>query len=177
MYRKRYKYEFNFYIVIKGGNVMDIEFKKACKEDIKNIIEVQSKSFYEDYVKYGECPTYNEPEQKILDFINGDKETVYKILKDGEIVGDIIIRKIEDHKYYLRTICVIPECQSLGIGQKALSFIEKEHPEVNEWELITPFKSFRNHHVYEKMGYVKVEEFKQSDVLTMFRYRKHIDCL
>lgn len=152
---------------------MNIEFKLANKDDIKKLIEVQSKSFYEDFCKYGECPTYNEPEQRMLELINGkDNETVYKILKDSEIVGDIIIRKRENNEYYLRTICVIPECQSLGIGQKALKFIEEEHPEATFWELITPFKSYRNHHVYEKMGYVKVEEYRQSDVLIMFRYRK-----
>lgn len=153
---------------------MNIEFKLADENDVKKIVEVQSKSFYQDFQRYGECPTYNEPEQKIIDFINGENETVYKILKDNDIVGDIIIRKLEDNKYYLRTICVIPEYQSFGIGQMALKFIEKEHPEATQWELITPFKSFRNHHVYQKMGYVKVEEYRQSDVLIMFRFRKQM---
>ena len=151
---------------------MNIEFKLANIDDIKKIIEVQNKSFYDDYISYGECPVYNEPEQKILEFINGENETVYKILKDNEIIGDIVIRRMESNKYYLRTISLIPEYQGLGIGQMALKYIEEEHPGASEWELITPFKSYRNHHVYEKMGYVKVEEYKQSDVLIMFRYRK-----
>ena len=149
---------------------MSIDFKLANRADIKKLIEVQNKGFHDDYVSYGECPSYNETEQAMLEYI--EKAIVYKILKDNEIIGNIIIRQRENNQYYLRVISVIPEYQNLGIGQMALRYIEEEHPEASEWELITPFKSYRNHHVYEKMGYVKVEEYRQSDVLIMFKYRK-----
>lgn len=149
---------------------MSINFKLASRADIKKLIEVQNKGFHDDYVSYGECPAYNETEQAMLEYI--EKSIVYKILKDNEIIGDIIIRQRESNQYYLRVVSIIPKYQNLGIGQMALRFIEEEHPEASEWELITPFKSYRNHHVYEKMGYVKVEEYRQSDVLIMFKYRK-----
>lgn len=100
---------------------MNIEFKLANKEDIKKLVEVQSKSFYEDY---------------------------------------------------LRTFSVIPECQNLGIGQKALKYIDDVYNDATEWTLITPFKSYRNHHLYEKMGFAKYGEYVHSEVLTMFQYRK-----
>lgn len=148
----------------------NIEFKLANKNDVKKLIEVQSKSFYEDYVRYGECPSYNEPEDRMLDLI--ENVIVYKILKDNEIIGDIIIRKREDNKYYLRTFSVIPKCQNLGIGQKALKYIDDVYKDAAEWTLITPFKSYRNHHLYEKMGFAKYGEYRHSDVLTMFQYRK-----
>lgn len=149
---------------------MNIEFKLANKNDVKKLIEVQSKSFYEDYIKYGECPSYNEPEDRMLDLI--ENAIVYKILKDNEIVGDIIIRKKENNEYYLRTFSVIPECQNLGIGQKALKYIDEVYKDAAEWILITPFKSYRNHHLYEKMGFVKYGEYVHSEALTMFQYRK-----
>ena len=149
---------------------MNIEFKLADKKDIKKLIEVQNKSFHEDFIRYGECPAYNETEDAVLEYI--ENIIVYKILKDDEIVGDIIIRPREKHQYYLRVISVIPECQSLGIGQMAIKYIEEVHKDALGWELITPFKSYRNHHFYEKMGYVKVEEYRHSDVLIMFRYKK-----
>lgn len=149
---------------------MNIEFKLADKGDIKKIAEVQSRSFYEDYVRYGECPTYNESEQRILELIEDD--IVYKILKDNEIIGDIIIRRKENHCYYLRTFCIVPEYQNLGIGQTALKFMDEAYPDASEWSLKTPFKSYRNHHLYEKMGFVKVGEEKHSDILTLFKYIK-----
>lgn len=151
---------------------MNIEFKLAEKADIKSLIEVQNRSFKDDYIAYGECPAYNETEEAISRQI--DNSIVYKILKDNEIVGDIIIRQKENHNYYLRVITVIPECQNLGIGQRALKFIEKAHPDAAQWDLITPFKSYRNHYFYEKMGYVKIDEYRQSDILIMFRYKKVI---
>lgn len=68
----------------------------------------------------------------------------------------------------------MPEYHNKGIGQKAIQFVENENPEAKVWHLITPFKSYRNHHFYEKMGYVKASEYKHSDCLTMFEYKKTI---
>lgn len=67
--------------------------------------------------------------------------------------GDIIVRNRGNGGYYLRTIAVIPEFQGLGIGSKAIQFIERDNPEGKEWSLITPEKSYRNRHFYEKLGY------------------------
>lgn len=38
---------------------MIIEFERATLDDIEELINVRNQSFYEDYVKYGECPGYN----------------------------------------------------------------------------------------------------------------------
>jgi len=46
----------------------------------------------------------------------------------------------------------------MGIGAKAIKFLEQEFPEAKVWGLDTPYKSYGNHHFYEKMGYVKVRE-------------------
>ncbi|WOO35199.1 GNAT family N-acetyltransferase [Anaerocolumna sp. AGMB13020] len=151
---------------------MRIDFELANENDTNKIINVQNQSFYEDYVKYGECPAYNESEQAMFNQIQN--ASVYKILKDKEIIGDIVIRKRENNNFYLRVISVIPQYQNLGVGQMAIKFIENEFPEASEWELITPFKSYRNHHFYEKMGYVKVEEYRHSAILTMYRYKKKV---
>ncbi len=151
---------------------MSILIKKANKNDIKELIEVQNKSFYDDYVSYGECPAYNESETEMAEYI--DTCIVYKIILDNKIVGDIIIRKQENNSYYLRVISIIPECQSLGIGSIAIKFIEKEITDAKVWELITPFKSYRNHHFYEKLGYTKIGEYIHSDVLSLWQYKKII---
>lgn len=153
-------------------NDKNITFRKATINDIDKIIVVQNRSFYDDYIKYGECPSYNESQEKINTYIN--KNIVYIIEYNDEIIGDIIIRRISDEKFYLRVICVIPEFHNYGIGQKAINFIEKDNPRVRIWELITPFKSYRNHHFYEKMGYLKVGEYRHSEILTMFEYKKEI---
>ncbi|MEA4920034.1 MAG: GNAT family N-acetyltransferase [Clostridiaceae bacterium] len=152
---------------------MDIVIERANVNDSKQLIDVQNKSFYEDYEKYGNCPAYNEPEERILELI--ENNIVYKILADGEIIGDIIIRIRENQNYYLRVIAVIPEYWNQGIGSKAMKYIEENNPEAKKWSLITPHQSFRNHHFYEKIGYKKVGEIIDSEKLTLWKYEKEID--
>lgn len=151
---------------------MAVDIMKACFEDIGKLIEVQNESFYEDFILYGECPAYNESKQSMEEHLKN--AIVYKILWDNEIIGDVIVRKKENGRYYLRVICVIPRYQNFGVGKKAIQFIEKDISDAVEWELITPFKSYRNHYFYEKMGYLKVKEYIHSDVLTMFVYKKQM---
>ncbi|MCT4563982.1 MAG: GNAT family N-acetyltransferase [Maledivibacter sp.] len=151
---------------------MNISIERACIDDALKLIEVQNKCFYDDYLLYGECPSYNESKEAIIRQI--ENRIVYKIIIDREIVGDIIVRKRENNNYYLRVISVIPKFQSLGIGSKAIEYIEKDNLDALEWELITPHKSYRNHHFYEKMGYIKIGEIVHSDVLTLWQYKKQM---
>lgn len=151
---------------------MSVDIMKASFEDIDKLIEVQNESFYDDFIMYGECPAYNESKQAMEEYIKN--AIVYKILWDNEIIGDVIVRKKENGLYYLRVICVIPKYQNFGVGKKAIQFIENDISDAAEWELITPAKSYRNHHFYEKLGYVKVNEYVHSDVLSMFVYKKKI---
>jgi ribosomal protein S18 acetylase RimI-like enzyme len=151
---------------------MEITIERAKLEDALKLIDVQSLSFLEDFEKYGECPSYQE---KPADMINMIKTAIiYKMIIDDKIIGDIIVRKRDDGSYYLRTIAVIPACQSLGIGTKAIDFIEKDNPDGKVWRLITPEGSYRNRHFYEKIGYKKMGEKHQSERLTLIQYQKDL---
>jgi hypothetical protein len=37
---------------------MSLEYIIAKKEDTDMLIEIYNASFYDDYIKYGECPAY-----------------------------------------------------------------------------------------------------------------------
>lgn len=154
---------------------MNIEFIKASLKDIDQLIHVQNLSFYDDYIKYGECPAYNESKEQMANSIKN--RIVYVIKDDERIIGDIIIKKLDDSRFYLRVLCVIPEYHNKSIGRKAIEFMEKHHPEALSWELITPAGSLRNHYFYEKVGYEKIREIKHSDILTMYEYKKVIASL
>lgn len=39
-----------------------------------------------------------------------------------------------------------------------MRLIEEKYPDAKSWFLDTPYLSFRNHHLYEKMGYKKIGE-------------------
>ena len=58
------------------------------------------------------------------------------------------------------TIYIDPDYQNRGIGSEALKFIENQFSNVKIWSLDTPYKSYTNHHFYEKLGYSRVGEEK-----------------
>ncbi|GAK50208.1 hypothetical protein CLOSPO_02774 [Candidatus Moduliflexus flocculans] len=151
---------------------MEVFIERACLEDANALITVQNVAFYDDFIAYGECPAYNESFNAMRDHII--TKIVYKIIAQDQIIGDIIIRPIGEGRYYIRVISIKPEYQGKGIGKKAMQFIESEITDAKEWELITPFKSYRNHHFYEKLGFQKIDQYKHSDVLTMFVYKKSL---
>lgn len=152
---------------------MSIQISRAEFTDINDLIAVQNKSFQNDYFAYGECPAYNESKSDMIEYITN--RIVYKVCVNEVVIGDVIIKKVDEESFYLRVLCIIPEYHNKGIGQYVINYIESQHPKVKTWELITPFKSYRNHYFYEKMGYIKVDEYRHSDVLVMYRYRKVID--
>ena len=51
---------------------MKIEFKQAAMTDAELLVEIYNASFYNDYMKYGECPAYGKTkevmEKSILDY-------------------------------------------------------------------------------------------------------------
>ena len=149
---------------------MDILFKKADIKDAQRLLEVQKMSFYNVYIEYGECPGY---EHSLEDMENIIKTAIaYKIIYNNVIIGDIVVRKRENNNYYLGGICIIPEYQNFGIGKKAIIYIEKDNSDAVCWELETPFDRYRNHYFYKKMGYKKIDEYRHSDKLVLFKFRK-----
>lgn len=151
---------------------MEIIIEKAKVEDAISLIMVQNISFEEDFKKYGECPSYQESQENMIDMIKN--AIVYKIIDRNQIIGDIIVRKKTDNSYYLRTISIIPFYQNLGIGTKIIEFIEKDNPNARIWYLITPCENDRNKHFYEKQGYKESKKIYHSESLTFIEYKKEI---
>jgi len=99
--------------------------------------------------------------------------SVYDAIQDtiGEI-GGIDVRRRDERRYRLNRIFIDPARQDLGIGRFCVRRIEELFPEAEEWDLDTPHLSFRNHHLYESLGYVKVGESRQEGSLVLYEYRK-----
>jgi GNAT superfamily N-acetyltransferase len=149
---------------------MVVTFERATVEDAEMLVEVQRLSFKEEAERYGECPPYDETPADLVDLIAN--AIVYKIAVDGACVGNIIVRSRDDGSYYLRTVSVIPAFQNLGIGSRAMAFLEAEFPDATAWHLITPAGSIRNRRFYEKHGYHQVNEIYRSPRLTLIEYEK-----
>ncbi len=149
---------------------MNILIQRACEDDAAELAEARNKSFYDDYINFGECPGYNIPVDEMKQRIR--KAFIYKIVKDGKIIGDISITERDDGYYWIGCLEIIPEYQNMGIGSKVLRYIEKIYPDAVKWGLETPVHNVRNCCFYEKMGFIGAEDKKYSEEITLRSYEK-----
>ena len=93
---------------------MDIGFRKAEVADAELLVGIYDAAFYDDYVRYGECPAYGRTKemmaQSILDYPK------YLILCDGRPVGCVSCKETEPGTCEIGCLCVIPAFQGKGIG-------------------------------------------------------------
>lgn len=155
---------------------MGIKVEWAELNDLELIVEGQKSSFYECYQRYQdhEMSPYNVTYEMMKGIF--ESEYLYKILYEGKLVGAIYVQENPDkYNMKLHGIFIIPEYQDKGIGQKAIEYVEGLHDEATTWVLETPHDLKRNHHVYEKMGYVRTgEEDAVNENLTIIHYKKEI---
>ncbi|MFZ5966970.1 MAG: GNAT family N-acetyltransferase [Bacillota bacterium] len=152
-----------------------IRFERVEDEDVSILKDIQMAAFEEDVVKYGSGPMgYNRVDWHTSLIEN--KEYYFKILSENKIVGGVVVFDKGEGHYHLGRIFIDKDYQNRGIGEKAIRFLENEFKDAKKWTLDTPYLSFRNHHFYEKMGYIKVGETvpdKESGFY-LFLYEKHI---
>lgn len=141
---------------------MDITFERSTPADVDAILDVRNRCFVADYVRYGECPGYGtgreEMKQIIEDCLN------YKILCEGKLIGNISARSRGGGRYWLGCLCVVPEYENLGIGSRAMAFLDEAAPDAVHWSLETPADKLRNHHFYGKHGYAITGRHKEGSV-------------
>ncbi len=150
---------------------MTITFKKADINDLDICIDIQNKAFYEDYLRYGSCPSYNRADKKMADIINNHFDFI--IYANDKAVGNIIIKLKQNNECHINSLGVIPQYQNIGIGQKALDFIATQFYSAKLFTLDTPADKKINLHFYEKMGYKRTGESNSSGT-TCILYEKQL---
>ena len=147
---------------------MDIQIKKATTEDAQVLVDIYNKAFYEDYVKYGECPGYGK---SVSDMEKSINETLKYIAYDGENpVGAISVSKKDDGLYYLGALCVIPEYQRQGIGHKLLEFFKEQNKDWKKIELVTPADKEKNINFYTKKCGFKIVSEELDRTIRVFHF-------
>ncbi len=155
---------------------MNITFDRATPADADALTQAQIRAFHHDSVLYpgveiGGPPGYDSVEQTVQDV---ESYPCYKILWDGQIVGGIVIFDRGGGHFHLDRIYLDPEVHNHGIGTQAMRFIEQTYP-ARKWTLDTPLWAVRNHHFYEKLGYVKVgEKVEEGGSIILISYEKRL---
>ena len=131
---------------------MELEFRKAVRADAESLIDIYNSAFYDDYIRYGECPAYGRTkemmEQSITDYPK------FLIICDGRPVGCVSCREAEKGTYEVGCLCVVPEYQDKGIGTAAMEFIRSYYSDWNRFTLVTPVDKSENVRFYtQKCGF------------------------
>lgn len=131
--------------------------------DAELLVEIYNASFYNDYIKYGECPAYGKTKEVMeKSIINYPK---FLILCDGNPVGCISCKKIVERVYEVGCLCVIPEFQGKGIGTRAIEFVKSYYEDWDKFTLITPIDKSENIKFYtEKCGFNIVSTERDGNV-------------
>jgi len=154
------------------GLILNILFKKATLEDAEELLAVQRESFKEALELYQDFDT-NPKFEKIEKISYKIKNHYYyKIILDGIIIGGIHAYKKGDYHYYINRIFILPDFENLGIGKKAMEFIENELYDAKTLSLDTPHKSYKNHYFYEKLAYIRTGKINEN--LKLLYYEKTI---
>ena len=82
---------------------MKLELRKASLADAEQLIEIYNASFYDDYIKYGECPAYGKTkeimEKSILDYPK------FLILRNERPVDCVSCKKKRKRRYTKSAAC------------------------------------------------------------------------
>jgi GNAT superfamily N-acetyltransferase len=149
--------------------------RPATPDDAAALVAAQIAAFHHDSVIYpnvelGGPPGYDSVE-RMREKIAQDE--CYTILVDDTCVGGIVLYGEGDDHVHLDVIFIDPAYHNQGIGTQAMAFIDAAHPAAH-WTLDTPVYATRNHHFYEKFGYVNVgEHVYEGDNTRLYRYEKH----
>lgn len=115
---------------------MKLEYVEAQYKDILLLINLYNRSFYDDYVKYGECPAYGKTEEQMRQAVDRVPKEI--IICDDTPVGVISLHNKGNGQYYLGCLCVVPEYQGKNIGTQAFMHILHSHPDWRKITLVTP---------------------------------------
>lgn len=157
------------------GLKMKLIFELATPDDAEALVKVEIASFHDDArlypgVELSGPPGYDSIEVQLKKIAEAE---TYKIVADGQIVGGIVLYDEGEGHFHLDLIYIDPAYHNRGIGSQAMEFIHQTYP-ASRWTLDTPGYSTRNHHFYEKFGYVKVGEKFEDDGFRLIAYEKRL---
>jgi GNAT superfamily N-acetyltransferase len=158
-----------------------IEIKEIQKEDVPQLTVVMTRAFDDDAQKHlgeerGGPDGYDDGEFFRQWLFSYQESVGYKIEQGNQIIGGLIVWILPEGHNILGTIFIDPAHQDLGIGQKVWADIEQLYPETKSWRLATPIWAIKNHHFYQKCGFVEVESdplIPPEEGITIYYKGKH----
>jgi hypothetical protein len=136
----------------------DLIFDELKECDIEKLSSIMKRAFDEDARRHlneetGGPPGYDNGDFLLKNGINSNSHS-YKILKENETIGAIIVWINKNNENFLGNMFIDPNLQDKGLGTKVWKFIESKYSETLIWRTETPGFSKRNHNFYvNKCGF------------------------
>ena len=139
-----------------------IHLRKATEDDLRQILYIQVKSFAQLLVKYEDFESSPAAEgmDDILRRFQQPFTDYYLIILDDQEIGMLRVCDFGEH-CRLSPLCILPEFQGKGYAQQAMAIMEKLYPNAHLWQLDTIAQEEKLRHLYEKMGYRRLEKTEQ----------------
>lgn len=137
-------------------------YERMMEADIPELTQVMKRAFDDDSQKHLGKPEGGPDGYDNGEFFRkwafGDTGGLgWKVMVNGRIAGAFILWILPDGNNILGAIFIDPLLQDLGLGTQTWKFIEEMYPATVSWKLETPTWSKKNHHYYEKLGFVRVK--------------------
>lgn len=154
----------------------DITIRKAIYADAQQICNIKRNSFMKEMTLYNrDANTFMTPpavkmEQERILNVDGIYFN-YVVESNNKIIGGCTLIEEENHRYYIRVIYIGLNYQNMGIGTKLFNFLFNSFSSATSWYLETPYKSYRNHHFYEKLGFKRISSSEpEEDGFFLYTY-------
>ena len=141
---------------------MTIRLRKATEDDLRKIHYIQVKSFAQLLLKYEDfesSPAAESLEDIRQRFRQPFTDYYFVVLDDREI-GMLRVCDFGEN-CRLSPLCILPEYQGRGYAQQAIAQMESLYPKARLWQLDTIAQEEKLRHLYEKMGYRRIEKTEQ----------------
>lgn len=147
---------------------MNLEFRKASIADADLLIDIYNASFYDDFIRYGECPAYGKTkemmQQSIIEYAK------FLIVYNGKPVGCISCKETESRIYEVGCLCVIPDFQGKGIGTAAMEFAKSYFSDWKQFSLVTPADKTENVRFYTEKCSFAIQSVEMNGLVKLVRF-------
>ena len=141
---------------------MAIHLRKATEADLRQILYIQVKSFAQLLLKYEDFESSPAAEgmEDIRQRFRQPFTDYYLIMLDDQEIGMLRVCDFGEN-CRLSPLCILPEFQGKGYAQQAMAIMEELYPRARMWQLDTIAQEEKLRHLYEKMGYRRIEKTEQ----------------
>jgi ribosomal protein S18 acetylase RimI-like enzyme len=152
---------------------------RANAADAEPILAMKLRAFEDEFRRYGAASIPPEFDSLIQQMRVIEELHYYKILRDGELVGAMCVVDLGEGELVLASLYVEPRVQGQGIGTEAIIWVERQFPHARRWRLDTPYLSFSNQRLYERLGFRKLGErvpkWAEGSDFRLYEYEKRMD--